>query len=332
MHRLGLGKMPIEILDKTVLHLTGSHSSKLVTGPRAGVDFAAIRVSTGYVIVSSDPVTGVESGIGSYAVTVSANDVATSGNRPQFIDSVVLLPEGSTENDLRVIATDMDRAARRLGVTIVGGHTEVTPGLKRPIVAVTTFSFVKRFVSSEMAREGDSIMMTKTAGLEGTAVLASELGGSRTRLPAGLVARSKRFERRISIVEEAVRAFRTGTVHAMHDCTEGGVLGAAYEMSLASGLGFELWESEIPVAGETREMCERLGLDPLKLIGSGSLLIAVPQRSRDRIRRALRGVSPVAEVGRFTRIGRHLRTKDGRKRAIRAAPTDELWRTLARSA
>ncbi len=226
----------------------------------------------------------------------------------------------------------MDKAAKRLGISIVGGHTEVTPGLKRPIVAVTTFSFGGRFVSSDMAREGDAILMTKTAGLEGTAVLASELGRSGRRLPPGLLKKSRRLERRISIVEEAVRAYKTGAVHAMHDCTEGGVLGAVYEMSLASGLGFELWEKEIPVARETLVMCDRLRLDPLKLIGSGSLLIAASQRNKGRVRRALRGITPVAEVGRFTRSGRHLHAKDGRLRAVKAAPEDELWRTLARSA
>ena len=129
-----------------------------------------------------------------------------------------------------------------------------------------------------------------------------------------------------------MRAFRTGNVHAMHDCTEGGLLGAAYEMSLASGLGFELWERKVPVADETREMCARLSLDPLKLIGSGSLLIAVPPKRVESLRRALRGVAPVAEVGRFTRSGRRLVARDGAVRRIAAAPVDELWGALSRSA
>jgi len=326
-----LGKIPISLLNKTVLRMTGSRSRALLTGPRAGVDFAAIRVRGGFMIVSSDPVTGVASDIGSYAVSVSANDVATSGNPPQFIGSVVLLAEGSTPRDLRVIASDMDRTARKLGIAIVGGHTEVTPGLKRPIVAVTAFSFVKRFVSSELAKDGDAIVMTKTAGLEGTSVLAYEASRIGERLPAALVASSKKLEKKISIVPEAVRAFRTGYVHAMHDCTEGGVLGAAYEMSLASGLGFELWERKVPVARETREMCQALSLDPLKLIGSGSLLIAVPPRRVGSLQRALREVAPAAEVGRFTKAGRHLLAEDGRRRRITAAPVDELWGTLSRS-
>lgn len=324
-----LGKIPISVLNRTVLRMTGARSPALLTGPRAGVDFAAIRAGRGFLIISSDPVTGVASRIGSYAVAVSANDVATSGNPPQFVSSVILLPEGSSEGDLDSIAADMDRTARSIGAAIVGGHTEVTPGLRRPIVAVTAFAFAKKFVSSEMAREGDAILMTKTAGLEGTAVLASELGG---RLPGELVRRSLKLARKISIVKEAARAFRTGSVHAMHDCTEGGVLGAAYEMSVASGLGFELWEEAIPVAEETRDVCAKLDLDPLKLIGSGSLLMAVPQLRKERVRRTVRGICPVEEVGRFTKVGGRLLGRNGRRLSIRAAPTDELWRVLSRSA
>jgi len=326
------GKIPIALLDRTVLRMTGARSGALITGPKAGVDFAVVRTAGGYLVVSSDPVTGVSDGIGSYAVNVSANDVATSGNAPQFMGSVILLPEKSTRRDLEAIVSDMDAAARRLGLTIVGGHTEVTPGLRRPIVVATTFSLVKKFITSEEARDGDAILMTKTAGLEGTAILASGAGRLGRRLPASLAARAGSLRNRLSVVGEAVRAFETGSVHAMHDCTEGGVLGAVYEMSLASGTGFELWESRVPVARETREVCRRLSMDPLRLIGSGSLLIAVPQGETERVRRALRGVAPVTEVGRFTSTGRRLVGNDGRNHQVRVAPVDELWRALAGSA
>ena len=199
-------------------------------------------------------------------------------------------------------------------MTIVGGHTEVTPGLARPIVAVTAFSFVRSYVSSEDARDGDSMMMTKTAGLEGTAVL----GGAR------------RFLGGLSVVRESTRAFRTGVVHAMHDCTEGGVLGAAFEMSLASGLGFELFEEKVPVAPETAALCSKHAIDPLKLIGSGALLIAVQRGSEALLERALRGIQ-VTRVGSFTNGGRFLVKRDGSRQSVSAAPEDELWRVLARS-
>jgi hydrogenase maturation factor len=315
MNRLPLGKIPIEVLNSTFLRLTGASSDAIATPPLAGLDFAALRVDGKYMIVSADPVTGVAQEIGRYAISVSANDVATSGNRPQFAESVVLMPEGADANYAKRIAMQMDSEAKRIGLSIVGGHTEVTPGLRHPVVMVTVFSFVDNYVSSRDAKEGDTIMMSKTAGLEGTAVL----GGQRKFLDS------------LSVVDEAAAAYATGVVHAMHDCTEGGVLGAAFEMSLASGLGFELEERKVPVAPETKDLCRRRRIDPLKLIGSGALLLAVEEGKVARVTRALSSICKVSSVGRFTKAGRIVVKKDGSRKSLREAPEDELWRALGQA-
>ena len=313
MKRLSPGKIPIEILSSAVLRLTGEPSDKVATPPRAGLDFAAIKVDGRYMIISADPVTGVVENIGRYAVNVSANDVATSGNRPQFAESVVLLPEGANTNDVNRLALEIHTEAKRLGINIVGGHTEVTQGLHRPIVVVTAFSLVDHYVSSQDAREDDTIMLTKTAGLEGTAVL----GGGK-------------YLDMISVVDEAVAAHGTGHVHAMHDCTEGGVLGAVFEMSLASGLGFELFEKLVPVAPQTRTLCRRLSIDPLKLIGSGALLLSVEKGREADLRRILTPICKVTAVGNFIKKEtRVLVRKSGRRQIVSSAPEDELWRVLA---
>lgn len=316
MKRLAVGKIPIDVLNSTFLRLTGAESADVVTPPLAGLDFAALKVGGKFMIVSADPVTGVVEDIGRYAINVSANDVATSGNRPQFAESVVLLPEGVDRRYAHRIASQMHSESKRLGIAIVGGHTEVTPGLRRPIVAVTAFSFVDDYVSSLDAREGDIMMMTKTAGLEGTAVL----GGPR------------RFLDELSVVEESVAAYRTGYVHAMHDCTEGGVLGAAFEMSLASKVGFEMGEGLVPVAPETRRICSRNSVDPLKLIGSGSLLLSVEQGKERMLQEALGPICKVSAVGRFVKKGRALLTREGTREGLLRAPEDELWRVLSRRA
>lgn len=331
MTRLHLGKIPVDVLNRTVLRMTGARSGMVVTPPSAGLDFAAIRLDDGFLIVSADPITGITSGIGSYAVNISANDVATSGNRPQFIESVVLLPERAKPDDLLTIAGEIHRTARALGISVVGGHTEVTPGLSRPIIIVTAFSVVKEYVSSKDARPRDSLMMTKTAGIEGTAAIARERRIEGEGVPRGLALRAGRFVTRLSIVEEAVRAYATGCVHAMHDCTEGGVLGASYEMSLASGLGFVLDERKIPVAGETRAICSHFSLDPLKLIGSGSVLMAVQKGSEARVKEALKGVCQVATIGEFVESRRVLVRRDGSETKIDSAPEDELWRLVGRA-
>ncbi|MGP8125418.1 MAG: AIR synthase family protein [Nitrososphaerales archaeon] len=328
MKPLPLGKIPIEILDATVLKMTGASSPNILTPPRAGLDFCAIKLDHGFMIVSADPITGVSSEIGRYAIRVSSNDVATSGNRPQFAETVILLPEQSDVGDLARLARQIDTAAREIGLAIVGGHTEVTPGLRKPIIIVTVFSFVERYVTSQDAQEGDTIMMTKTAGLEGTAAIARELDVSGAAIPQGVARRASRFIDRLSVAEEAVAAFKTGQVNAMHDCTEGGVLGAAYEMSLASGLGFELKESSVPVAPETRAICGLLSLDPLKLIGSGSLLISVKTGSEEKVKEALSGVCKASVIGRFTGRKRILLRADGSESRVPSAPQDELWRAL----
>lgn len=314
VRRLSLGKIPIDILNSTVLRLTGAKSDRVATPARAGLDFAAVRAGEGYVVVSADPVTGVSKGIGTYAMMVSANDVATSGHRPQFAESVILLPEGSTSPQVARIARQIHEAAKRLEIAIVGGHTEVTPGLHHPIVITTAFSYVGDYVTSGDAKPDDTILMTKTAGLEGSAVLTGSIG----------------FLSQLSVVDEAVVAYGTGHVHAMHDCTEGGVLGAVFEMSLASRLGFELEESRVPVAAETAELCQKWDIDPLKLIGSGALLLSVQKGREHDVMKAL---SPrrVSIVGTFKKSRRILVREDGARETLREAPEDELWRVLVRT-
>ena len=330
MERLSLGKIPIRLLNSTVLKLTGAKSGRVVTPARAGLDFAALRARRGYLIVSADPITGVSQHIGTYAVRVSANDVATSGNAAQFAESVVLLPEKSSVSDLVRVARQIHSAAEESGIAILGGHTEVTPGLTRPIVVVTVFSFVDEFVTSGGARQGDTIIMTKTAGLEGTAELARECKFPARAVTPAELRRAKRFIDQLDVTKEAVTAFRTGRVHAIHDCTEGGVLGAVFEMSLASDTGFVLNEPEIPVARETRKICDILSIDPIRLIGSGSLLMAVEKGGEEEVERALSPICKATRIGKFEGGRRLMLAKSGATKEVKEAPQDELWRVLGR--
>ena len=310
--------------------MTGARSRDLVAPPRGGLDFAAVRLGRGFVVVSADPITGVSEDIGRYAVKVSANDVATSGNRPQFAVSVILLPEGSSVSDVRRVAKQMHVSAAESGIAIVGGHTEVTPGLKNPIVVVTVFSLVDRFVTAGDAEDGDVILMTRTAGLEGTSELARERRLSGV-LPAAVLKKARDMIKQIDVTEEAVAAFHTGKVHAMHDCTEGGVLGGVFEMSLASNLGFRLDETAVPVSWVTRTICRELSIDPVRLIGSGSLLISVPREGQEEVEKVLRRRCKVTPIGEFKKGARTILTKEGSERVVKEAPEDELWRVLSRS-
>jgi hydrogenase expression/formation protein HypE len=325
--KLELGKIPPKLLESRLLKLAGAPSKDLVVPPKLGVDFGVVRLKSGYLIVSSDPVTGAVEDVGWYAVNVSANDVATSGNRPLYMQSVILLPEGATTEELQGLWVQIHRAARVLGISITGGHTEVTPKLRRPIVITTAFTYSDTFVTAADAEEGDSIMLTKTAGIEGTAILASQTTQSKLKMSPARLNSAKRFREKLSVVEEAEVAFRTGFVHAMHDCTEGGALGAVYEMANASKKGFLLFAKDVPVAQETREVCEAFGIDPLRLIGSGSLILAVKRGGESRVTAALAEIGVrVAKVGEFTKKRKILVRPDGIEEKVGDAPMDELWR------
>jgi hydrogenase expression/formation protein HypE len=326
---LALGKLPPAVLNKYLLRMTGAPSSDLVIPPSVGVDFGVIKQGKDYLVVSSDPVTGVKERIGWYAVNVSANDVATSGNRPRYIQSIILLPEDASVGMVAKISKEMHRTAAGLGITIVGGHTELTPGLLRPIVVTTAFAVARSFITAADARDGDTIMMTKSAAVEGTAICGSHASRLGKGADPEMIRRAKGFYRKLSVVEEAVAAFGTGSVHAMHDCTEGGVLGAVYEMSFASNLGFGLHEEKIPLARETAYVCSRLGLDPLRLISSGTLLLSVKPGAEDEVAGAVRGAgSKVTAVGTFRKGERVLARKDGKSETVKEPPTDELWKLV----
>jgi len=327
---LSLGKLPPEVMEKYLFGMTGARSSRVVVEPSLGLDFGVVRLGGGdskgrYLIVSSDPITGVRERAGWYAVNVSANDVATSGNRPEFMQSVILLPEDASEDDVRTLSSEMHETAKGLGITIVGGHTELTPGLNRPIVITTAFAFADSYVTAAGAREGDTLVMTKTAGVEGTAIIGSDKRYGK-RLGGNLVAAAERYFEKMSVVEEAVSAYKTGLVHAMHDCTEGGVLGALYEVATASGLGLEVARETIPVSKETLRVCAAVGVDPLKLISSGTLLLAVERGGEDRAMETISSVGSRATViGRFTKGGVVL-TRGRSRSTVSTAPRDEIWR------
>src|SRR5256712_11391026 len=169
--------------------MNGAKSKELVLSPRVGLDFGVVKLRSGFLIVSSDPVNGNGKDVGRHAVVVSANDVATSGNRASFMQSVILLPERVDERTVKELTSKMADAAKELGITIVGGHTEVTPGLDRPIVMTTAFAIARSFVSAGGAKAGDTLLMTKSAGNERAAILAvgaARVGENPTTARSGL--------------------------------------------------------------------------------------------------------------------------------------------------
>jgi hydrogenase expression/formation protein HypE len=329
---LRVGKLDRETLERNVLRRFHATRKELLLGPVFGVDVAVVKSRRGYLISSTDPITGDVDDIGWYSVHVSCNDVATSGNRPQYIETVILLAEEERDERASEISDGIARAAKQVGADVVGGHTERTPGLGRTIVVTTAFAFAKAYVTAAGAKAGDSILLTKTAGVEGTSILASMKEAELRHLRRGVVAEAKRMNMEMSVVDEAEAAFATGAVHAMHDPTEGGVLGGLYEMGVGSGLGFVVDESKIPVAACTKEVTGALGVDPLRLIASGSMLLAVPPSGAKEVLKAIGGAGvEAAVIGRFGGDRRVIK-RGGRSEPVDETVMDELWRVVGAAA
>jgi hydrogenase maturation factor len=329
------GKIPIDILKEIVFKNLGVKRDEVIVGPSPGIDCAVIDVGSKSLIVSMDPITGALETIGYLAVNVNANDIATFGCKPSFLVSCILLPEKADKKTAEIISSQMNEAAKDLGIAIVGGHCETTPGLAHPVVVGCMMGITEKgkYVTAGGAKAGDKLMLTKSAGIEGTAILASDREKQlRKSLSTQELTRAKSFYTWISVVKEAIIAFRTGAVHAMHDPTEGGIAGAIHEMADASELGVRVLEEKIRVQPETMKICKFYQIDPFQLIASGSLLIAAEPESADKITRALaKEAIPTEIIGEFTPSpqDRRITRKNGKTESLERPTTDHLWQALA---
>jgi hydrogenase maturation factor len=335
MMKLPHGKIPIDILKEVVFKNLGADRKEVVLGPSAGIDAAVIDAGSKSLIVSMDPITGALERIGWLAVNVNANDVATFGVEPALLFSCILLPDGSDRKTVETICVQMNEAAKSLDMAIVGGHCEVTPELVNPIVVGCTMGMTERgtYVTAAGAKHGDKLILTKSAGIEGTAILATDREKQlRRTMSTGMLQSAKSFFDQISVVKEATIAFKTGGVDAMHDPTEGGVAGGIHEMADASNLGVKIFEDEIQIRPETRKICEFFKIDPLMLISSGVLLISSEPNSADKTVKTLRREHiPACIIGEFLEksSSRMLVDKNGRTRSLTRPLSDHLWQALA---
>jgi hydrogenase expression/formation protein HypE len=331
---LPFGKIPVDILKEVVFKNLGVKRGEVVLGPAAGFDGAVINVGDKSLIVSMDPITGAIERIGWLAVNINANDVATFGVEPAFFSSCILFPESADRKTVETVCVQMNKAAKDLGVAIVGGHCEVTPGLTNPIVIGCTMGVTEKgkYVTAGGAKPRDKIILTKSAGIEGTAILASDREKQLKKvLGASALKSAKKFFNQISVVKEAITAVKTGGVNAMHDPTEGGVAGGIHEMADASNIGVKIFGEKIHIQPETAEICEFFQIDPLQLIASGSLLIAVNPNFADKIVKALEKNEITAVViGEFLSCPekRFVIFEDGRLENLVRPISDHLWRAL----
>ena len=332
MKPLAVGKLPTEMLERLLRHT--SRSPLLAVGAAPGED-AAVAPGAPTIVITADPITFTEERIGAYAVAVNANDIVAMGGRPVYITTTVLLAPGATEADVEGIFVDIADACARAGILWVGGHTEVTPVVRRTVICGQAVGFISRPpLGTGGAHAGDLLCMTKWVGLEGTTTIAREkpeesrrtLGEERFRGVMGWLDQPG-----ISIVEEG-KALEDAALTSGHDPTEGGVAMGVHEICRGSGLGAVLRREALPVREETRLLCEVFGMDPLGLLSSGVFLFTAPREEAAAACGVLqaRGI-PATPIGTMLEKGEGVWIESaGRREALRYSEQDEIVK-LSRS-
>jgi len=323
---LAEGKLPTELLERLLRHT--SRSPLLAVGAQPGED-AAVAPGAKTLVITADPITFTEERIGAYAVAVNANDIVAMGGTPVYLTATILLAPGATEEDLERIFLDISDACKKSGILWVGGHTEVTPVVKRTLVCGQAVGFLSgEPLSTGGARQGDVICMTKWVGLEGTTTIARQLPEESLE-----VLGSHAFDEvlswldipGISIVEEG-RALEGLALSSGHDPTEGGVAMGIQEICRRSAAGAVIRYESLPIREETHQLCRHFGLDPLGLLSSGVFLFTAPQTVAELACNELgaRGI-PCAQIGEILPQGDGVwLEKDGSRQPLRWSEQDEI--------
>ncbi len=306
---LPLGKLPSDMLAR-LLKQAPLLDDRIVLGPGVGLDCAVIKGSDRLLVFKAEPITFATDEIGWYGVQVSANDIATAGATPLWYLATLMLPEGKTDEALvEHISGQLFGACREIGVAVIGGHTEITHGLDRPILAGTMIGEVEatRLVTPRGAVPGDHLLLTKGIPIEATALLAREFPQrSSNFLSEDEILQATRYlyNPGISVLHDARTALAAGQVNAMHDPTEGGLAAALWELAEASGCSLEVNSPDIPIPDLARKLCQAFQIDPLAAIASGALLLSVPASQSQEICRALQseGIA-CGPIGRVIKKG-----------------------------
>lgn len=329
------GKLPFAFLE-TVLKKYSLLDPTVILGPKIGEDAAVInpgRASKNYWVVTSDPITFTTEEIGYYGVVVNLNDIATRGATPKYFLATLLFPEKSS--DQRIVHKTFRQihdACRRFSVSFIGGHTEITPGLDRIILSGHMIGEVKKenLIQTSGARAGDLLLMVKGICIEGTSIIAREKESQ--LLAKGysfhLIRKTKDFifKPGIDVLQAAQIACRYARIHSMHDPTEGGLINGIVEMAIASEKEFEVDLKKVFIYEESKTLCAEFGIDPLRTIASGSLLLTVSPEDLPPLQKAFQRASiPIRVIGKVKRGPiRALSVEGKKKKELKPVSRDEI--------
>ena len=333
---MDVGKLPNDLLA-SLLRRIERRDPRVLIGPGIGYDAAVIDTGGPELLVAkTDPITLAGDMAGWYAVQVNANDIACTGAKPEWFLATVLLPEDAAPALAEALFAQINDACTALNINLVGGHTEITLGLDRPIIVGAMLGQVPRdrLVRPDGGKPNDALILTKGIAIEGTSVLAREAPDRLRALGVAeatiALAGGYLINPGISVVLDGRVACDAARVHAMHDPTEGGLATALYEMAAASNVGIVIERDAVSVMPATAEICAAVGLDPLGLLASGALLIALAEEDCTTVLSALsRGGVPAARIGSLVSpdAGVIMSDKSGR-RAVPHFDTDEVARFL----
>lgn len=324
-----IGKVPNDVLKEIILNKIKYKRKEVILRPKIGEDCCAVDFGDNTCVLSSDPVTGSVKEVGKIAVHVSCNDIASCGVEPIGLLITILAPPDALEDDLGLIMGQICTTADSLNVDILGGHTEVTRAVNRFVIITTAIGKApkEKLVTTSGAKTGDDIIMTKSAGIEGTSIIAHDKEKEITAiLGKESVDRAKSFTEKISVINEGIIAGEFG-VSAMHDVTEGGILGAVWEVAEASNVGVEVYKESIPIEAETLQIANIYSIDPLKLISSGCMLITCPN-GRGLVKRLNDSKIKAAIIGKVVDGNEKTLIREGVREVIEQPNADELYKVI----
>lgn len=319
------GKLTNQQLDEIIFKKLNNNRVETITGPGVGRDCAIADLGDNYLVISADPITGTEKGIGKLCVNVCCNDVAAAGGEAIAMLVTMLIPESALIGQVESIVDDVITACENCRIDLIGGHTEVSSAVNRFVLSGVCIG-KKRKMPFKNTLPGYKLVMSKHAGLEGIGIIAAEKEQELSKiLTSEQIQAAKGYLNETSVIKEGIIGDACGAV-LMHDATEGGVLGGAWEMADSVKLGLKVIREAIPVSEETSLICDYYKIDALRLISSGVMLFAVKD-SEMLISELKKENIKACVIGEFTE-GKILIIENGTGCELKAPCSDELYKII----
>lgn len=322
-----IGKVANSLLEELISDI--EKRSEVLIGSKIGRDTSILDLGDDLLVVSTDPITGASKNIGSLAINVAVNDLATEGAEPVAALLTVLLPPKTSEEDLKKLMADAKEAARKINLTIIGGHTEITDAVNRPVVSTTVLGKISGPYEEKKIEVNDLLIVTKSLGLEGSAILAAEREDQvRKILTADEYKEALAYKDLTSVVKEG-KILKSFGAKYMHDVTEGGLLGAAWEAAKANEAGLVVFDDSLPVTKATEKIANAFDIDYRKLISSGSMLAIISQKDFIKALEKLADENIKATIiGRVTDYEGVFLRENGKMLPLGQPKADDLYKAL----